>query len=875
MESGDYLSSSFRALTEDKERAREGYEPLRWQRRLFEEYFSQNRIPSFCDLPTGMGKTNVIHLWLIALRQQMREGRKERLPIRLVYVVDRRTVIDQATTIAENIKGKPGGDGLCVSTLRGQRADNRDWAEDPSRPAIIIGTVDMIGSRLLFSGYRSSYKSRPLDAGMLGQDTLLVLDEAHLSEPFAKLVQQIGDQGEFQRGQGTPMRVMCMSASGGGDDPDRFKLEPSDLEGTPEENPIVQRYEAKKWVTVHAAGDWKSVEKHVIEEAARLAGDGARVVVFVRRPDDAVRIGDGIRGKLKLSTDAVEVLTGTMRGLERDGLLGKLVFKRFLDGDEKPQERAEKGPCVLVSTSAGEVGFDLNADHMVCDAAPLDSMIQRLGRVNRRGYRNATVEVFPAAEKGAKKGASDKPKHTFESATAAAIECLKRLEKSGDGDARSTSPKAMAELREKLTEDELRAACAPRPATVELTDILLDAWSMTTIVKPMPGRPPVAAWLRGVEAEAAETTIAWRAELDRDGFEQLDPDDVEDWFDAHRVLPHETLSVPTNRAKDWLLRRWNNLPVDLREKVGKKLCVIDRTGLRLVKVTSLVEELERNRDSIVDAQVVLPACFGGVRDGMLDDSEPDPNALDDPKSSDVADERGRYRAVCPIDADGECEALTRALPGDLSGFVRWAVDLPSDGDGGRRLESYVPARDRREFGTREQQLWHHVELVTGQARGICERLGLSDLRPLRKAAELAAKWHDHGKDREVWQRAVGGGTGGPALGKSGGRMGRVPGGYRHEFGSLREFIDGRVEGIADEVLDLALHIIAAHHGRARPHFPKGGFDPCARGRSPEIAADVVRRFARLQRKYGYWQLAWLENLLRCADAMASGEDGKT
>ena len=75
------------------------------------------------------------------------------------------------------------------SILRGQLADNREWSRDPSRPAIIIGTVDLIGSALLFSGYRSSYKRRPLEAGLLGQDSLLVLDEAHLSKPFEKLVQ--------------------------------------------------------------------------------------------------------------------------------------------------------------------------------------------------------------------------------------------------------------------------------------------------------------------------------------------------------------------------------------------------------------------------------------------------------------------------------------------------------------------------------------------------------------------------------------------------------------------------------------------------------------------------------------------------------------
>jgi hypothetical protein len=34
---------------------------------------------------------------------------------------------------------------------------------------------------------------------------------------------------------------------------------------------------------------------------------------------------------------------------------------------------------------------------------------------------------------------------------------------------------------------------------------------------------------------------------------------------------------------------------------------------------------------------------------------------------------------------------------------------------------------------------------------------------------------------------------------------------------------------------------------------------------------VTVRFAQLQRRYGHWKLAWLENLLRCADAMASAD----
>ena len=61
-----------------------------------------------------------------------------------------------------------------------------------------------------------------------------------------------------------------------------------------------------------------------------------------------------------------------------------------------------------------------------------------------------------------------------------------------------------------------------------------------------------------------------------------------------------------------------------------------------------------------------------------------------------------------------------------------------------------------------------------------------------------------------------------------------------------------------------MHLIAAHHGRARPHFPSNeGFDPERIEEAAEVnVREVPRRFARLQRKYGRWGLAYLESLVR-------------
>ena len=89
------------------------------------------------------------------------------------------------------------------------------------------------------------------------------------------------------------------------------------------------------------------------------------------------------------------------------------------------------------------------------------------------------------------------------------------------------------------------------------------------------------------------------------------------------------------------------------------------------------------------------------------------------------------------------------------------------------------------------------------------------------------------------------------------------GGYRHEWGSLWTI----KESVA---CDLALHVIAAHHGRFRPSMPDKGFvcPPTATKQNP-ARLEAVKRFASLQSKLGYWRLAYLEALLKTADVLAS------
>ena len=73
------------------------------------------------------------------------------------------------------------------------------------------------------------------------------------------------------------------------------------------------------------------------------------------------------------------------------------------------------------------------------------------------------------------------------------------------------------------------------------------------------------------------------------------------------------------------------------------------------------------------------------------------------------------------------------------------------------------------------------------------------------------------------------------------------------------------------IQELILHLVAAHHGYARPFVPaEFVFDPEPKNTDVrQIADEVPGRFERLQRQYGRWGLAYLESLIRAADYAAS------
>jgi CRISPR-associated endonuclease/helicase Cas3 len=656
----------------------QGDDPFPWQERLFKE-FCNGMLPPALDLPTGLGKTSLMAIWYLALKT------KAPVPRRLIYVVDRRAVVDQATSVAEAIRKKSSDGSLRLSTLRGQYLDNREWLADPTASAIIVGTVDMIGSRLLFSGYRVSTKMRPYHAGLLGADTLVVLDEAHLVPPFEELLKVIardptkefGPRAEGARKITPPFRLMSLSATGRADkDVDSGKI--FQLTDDDYQNDIVKRrLDAQKRLTLHEVKESKAQVVELVNRAWALGTEPkpARVLVYCNSREDALKVKEEIDKRAKKEKIEVpsELLVGERRVREREKLFGWLKEHGFVG----EPNRGPQAPIFLIATSAGEVGVDLNADHMACDLVEWERMVQRLGRVNRRGGddRIAIVDVIfdvsqmppepnePNEPQRPEKGASveakkkydkehenyqkqyaeylkDKAEHDRFEARKKVLRALPSLD-DGRFDA---SPGAIAQIKNNPALKELfEKAQTPPPLRPTLTRALIDAWSMTSLDEHT-GRPDIQPWLRGWVKDDPQTTMIWRKYLPvRIRGTDATNREVNDFFEAAPPDMSEMLEAETWRVTEWLITRAAKMAENVTAassaltKASPVLLVLDHkdepqgSPWTIGKLAEL-ENKEKRRDreafsaSLIGRTLVLSSLLAGLNgDGMLDvkfDSEP-------------------------------------------------------------------------------------------------------------------------------------------------------------------------------------------------------------------------------------------------------------
>ena len=853
-----------------------GYAPLGWQKRLYDE-FSQKRIPSQCTIPTGLGKTNVVAIWLIALLNH-----STIIPRRLIYVVNRRTVVDQTTNEVEKLKVNfnenkqnldPWFDDFAVSTLRGQYADNHEWSTDPSRPGVICGTVDMIGSRLLFSGYRIGFKSYPMHAGFLGQDALLIHDEAHLEPAFQTLIETIQREQQIESTclPWSKLRVMAMSATTRNNSDSLsipFGLDLDDIENFPI---IKRRYNAVKKLHLRSCeNEKKNLVNEVTNTALDFKNTGSAILIFARHVDDVEKISSELikfLKKEKLQENVVS-LTGAMRGYERDELVrNNGIFARFLsDKDRSTDIKLAEGSCYLVCTSAGEVGINISANHLICDLSTFDSMVQRFGRVNRFGDKqDSQIHVIHPDSFGKtdKKNELDK----LELSRQKTLQLLKDL----DGNANSAAI-------HNLDKNECMEAFSPKPVILPATSILFDAWAMTSIRNNIPGRPPVEPYLHGVaEWDPPRTSLAWRQEVDCITNDIMDFNDLDlprKILEDFPLKPHEILSDVSNRIVSKLKVMFDN------QSIPKNVWIIESDGnTTITSTTDLLKELNKNKNRLDYRTLILPPSAGGLSRGLLDQKSD--NADDVSEQWFINKRQCRIRIwddqnppvgmvlMRTIDTDPNSDELETLIgESNKHRFWHWFMIPRYAENSARSSKRPVTFND-------------HTEAVVECATELVKNLGLPE--DLQQVVVASAKYHDLGKQREIWQRSIGNPNPGIWYAKSGipengprWRPQRLSY-YRHEFGSLLDVSmsdsqsNEEFSQLPESMKELVLHLIASHHGYARPHFPvEKTVDPIhTQEAANEASMAVIRRFVYLQSTFGRWGLAYLESLLRAADWSAS------
>ncbi|MEM9940603.1 MAG: type I-U CRISPR-associated helicase/endonuclease Cas3 [Planctomycetota bacterium] len=513
------------------------------------------------------------------------------------------------------------------------------------------------------------------------------------------------------------------------------------------------------------------------------------------------------------------MLTGTIRGLERDKLVEDPAFQRFLPNSES----AFDDTVFLIATSAGEVGVNLSAAHLICDLVPFERMAQRFGRLNRFGeYPNASAEVCHLSAKDD-----------------CLIETLALLN-SLDGDA---SPSNLATL----DAGQRDSASTAVPEIVPATDVLFDALSLTTI-RDLPTCPDsLDSLLHGVvDKEIPRTTVAWRQEveeLDDIEFSNIEPEEL---LQSFRLKPHETLSDTSKRVLDQLkklAKEHSNHPLWLIDLGGK----IERKRLGQIL----------DKDLLAHRTVLLPPSVGGLsKSGTLDGkAAPTEASLD--VSCHYKDRLRTWETEWPGEEWTLIRRLDLTLEGEEEARIWSWYERAWGGDGiGQQTSKVVFLED-------------HAKTVAKLARSMAESLGFDS--EICSAIEFAGVKHDQGKSRRTWQAAAGKECDSPDVAKPLERS-FSNAGFRHELASLVDLqADPEFAKFSVTQQNLIQHLIAAHHGRARPMFPENEIhDPeTPRRLVHEIASQVPARFASLQEKFGHWGLAYIESILRAADYAAS------
>lgn len=320
-------------------------------------------------------------------RRFAEESIRNQTPRRLVYCLPMRVLVEQTRNSVKEWLSNLRLDGAVgVSVLMGGEEVD-DWDLHPERDAIVIGTQDMLLSRALNRGYGMSRYRWPMHFGLLHTDCLWVFDEIQLmGSGLATTTQLEAFRGKFISND---RRSIWMSATLQRDwlktvdfDPSSLQLEQLETDDFTNKD-VERRHKARK--PLHAAtrrmDDPRGVADEIVEAHGKAGGRTLVVVNTVARARDLFcHIEKRVKSDERLP--GLVLIHSRFRSRERAEQIKRLLA-----------EPGEHG-MIVVSTQVVEAGVDVSATTLFIELAPWASLVQRFGRCNRRGEENGKACVF-------------------------------------------------------------------------------------------------------------------------------------------------------------------------------------------------------------------------------------------------------------------------------------------------------------------------------------------------------------------------------------------------------------------------------------------------------------------------------------------------
>ena len=121
--------------------------------------------------------------------------------------------------------------------------------------------------------------------------------------------------------------------------------------------------------------------------------------------DNLDKIKEDIRNKKKVLVvcNTVSIAQTVFKELEQLTKKSALIHGRFMLRDREKIEKKLKNLNLLVGTQAIEVSLNIDYDVLYTEPAPIDALIQRFGRVNRKGWEKKRISPVYVFSKGSEK----------------------------------------------------------------------------------------------------------------------------------------------------------------------------------------------------------------------------------------------------------------------------------------------------------------------------------------------------------------------------------------------------------------------------------------------------------------------------------------